>query len=87
MKHFIVTTTGEAILAAKEILQDYPNRILIQSSDYNGTFNHYNDNKVYKVIADLIRNPRNISNYQSPYTRELLAKKFNLILSGIVDGR
>lgn len=67
---YIIASSGPAVIATREFLRPYPNHILIESRGNNGIYDILDETAFMEVVVDIIRNPKILLPFESPYTRE-----------------
>jgi len=79
---FVVSTYGKTVFATREILQKYPNKIIIKNLYRNEVYGEIDKERFYKVIRFLLLKDVKYRKWKSPFNRDELKKNFlKIILS------
>ncbi len=79
---FVVSTYGETVFASKEILREYPNKILIKNFCGDNVYGEINKERLYRTIKLLLSKDIKYKKWKSPFNRDELRNNFlKIILS------
>lgn len=78
---FIIASYGRAVFSTREILLNYPNKILIRNIDKNRIYDEVNRNEFFHVVENILKKGVKIKKWKSNFTRDIMRKEFLKFIS------
>lgn len=83
---FIISSHGNNVVATSEALENYPDKIVIESKGSNKEFDILDEELFFESIKDLLKNPRHLNDIRlSEFSRESMRKRIKIIMKKVYE--